>query len=68
MAGRLKFYGWGFENTGLSDAERDHLFRFVAENLGVEPRLAPTPAGSRDRPALARARRASPRPPRSPAS
>ncbi len=43
MAGRLKFYGWGFENTGLSDAERDHLFRFVAENLGAEPHLAPPP-------------------------
>ena len=43
MGGRLKFYGWGFENTGLTEPERDHLFRFVAENLGVEPRLAPPP-------------------------
>jgi alkyldihydroxyacetonephosphate synthase len=43
MPQRLKFYGWGYENTGLGDAERDHLFRFVAGNLGVEPRLAPPP-------------------------
>ena len=43
MPQRLKFYGWGYENTGLGDAERDHLFRFVAGNLGVDPRLAPSP-------------------------
>ena len=43
MAKRLKFYGWGYENTGLDDAEREHLFRFVADHLGVEPRLAPPP-------------------------
>ena len=30
MAGRLKFYGWGVENTGLDEAERDRLFRFIA--------------------------------------
>ena len=46
MGPRLKFYGWGFENTGLTDAEREHLFRFVAKNLGVEPRLAPPPAAA----------------------
>ena len=40
---RLKFYGWGFEDTGLDDAERDQLFRFVAERLGVEPRLGSPP-------------------------
>src|SRR5580700_8920037 len=43
MAKRLKFYGWGYENTGLSDAEREHLFGFVADHLGVEPRIAPPP-------------------------
>src|SRR5271165_4066845 len=43
MGKRLKFYGWGFENTGLNDAERERLCRFVAENLGVEPRLASPP-------------------------
>ena len=43
MTGRLKFYGWGYENTGLSDAEREHLFRFVADHLGIEPRLTPPP-------------------------
>src|SRR5271165_7017496 len=43
MTRRLKFYGWGVENTGLSDAERAHLCGFVADKLGVEPRLAPPP-------------------------
>ena len=43
MGNRLKFYGWGFEDTGLDDAERNQLFRFVADRLGVEPRLAPPP-------------------------
>jgi alkyldihydroxyacetonephosphate synthase len=46
MAPRLKFYGWGYENTGLTEPERDHLFRFVREKLGVEPRLAPLPKDS----------------------
>ena len=43
MGERLKFYGWGYENTGLSEAEREHLSRFVADRLGVEPRFAPPP-------------------------
>ena len=43
MGPRLKFYGWGLEDTGLDDAERDQLFRFVAERLGVEPRLGSPP-------------------------
>src|SRR5208283_340829 len=43
MGPRLKFYGWGVENTSLDDAERAHLCRFVADRLGVEPRLAPPP-------------------------
>src|SRR5271167_523366 len=43
MGNRLKFYGWGFENTDLTEPERDHLFRFVADRLDVEPRLAPPP-------------------------
>jgi alkyldihydroxyacetonephosphate synthase len=37
MASRLKFYGWGVENTGLDEAEWERLFRFVADRLGVEP-------------------------------
>jgi alkyldihydroxyacetonephosphate synthase len=47
MAPRLKFYGWGYENTGLTEPERDHLLRFVGEKLGVEPRLA-SPAKDSD--------------------
>jgi len=43
MGNRLKFYGWGFENTGLTEGEREHLFHFVAACLGVEPRIAPPP-------------------------
>src|SRR6516165_1981915 len=43
MENRLKFCGWGYENSGFSEAERAHLFRFVAERLGVEPRIAPPP-------------------------
>ena len=38
MTRRLKFYGWGAEGEGLSEPERDHLFRFVANRLGAEPR------------------------------
>ena len=65
MAKRLKFYGWGFENTGLDDAEREHLFRFVADKLGVEPRAS---RRRRKPPTSRSARRASRRPPRSRAS
>jgi alkyldihydroxyacetonephosphate synthase len=44
MASRLKFYGWGNEGTGLDDGERERLFRFVSDKLGVEPRaIAPPP-------------------------
>jgi alkyldihydroxyacetonephosphate synthase len=43
MERRLKFYGWGNEGEGLSEAEREHLFRFVAGKLGVEPRPAVAP-------------------------
>ncbi|HZZ60586.1 MAG TPA: FAD-binding protein, partial [Roseiarcus sp.] len=46
MTKKLKFYGWGYENTGLTEPERDHLFRFLAEKLGAEPRLAPPPKAS----------------------
>jgi alkyldihydroxyacetonephosphate synthase len=46
MGQRLKFYGWGYEGAGLDGAERQHLFRFVADRLGVEPRLAPPPQAS----------------------
>jgi alkyldihydroxyacetonephosphate synthase len=46
MSDRLKFYGWGIENTGLDDEERARLFRFLSDRLGIElrpiaaPRLA----------------------------
>ena len=43
MGSRLKFYGWGVENTGLDEAERERLFRFLADRLGVEPRLLAPP-------------------------
>ena len=43
MGGRLKFYGWGTENTGLDEAERNRLFRFLADRLGIEPRLVAPP-------------------------
>ena len=43
MGSRLKFYGWGVENTGLDEAERERLFRFVADRLGIEPRLVAPP-------------------------
>ena len=65
MGNRLKFYGWGFENTGLTEGEREHLFHFVAACLGVEPRARAAAAGSRHRACV---RRASRRPPRSQAS
>jgi alkyldihydroxyacetonephosphate synthase len=37
MDTRLKFYGWGVENTGLDEAEQEALFHFLADRLGVEP-------------------------------
>ena len=43
MDSRLKFYGWGVENTGLDEAERERLFCFLADRLGVEPRLVAPP-------------------------
>jgi alkyldihydroxyacetonephosphate synthase len=43
MSGRLKFYGWGAENTGLNEAERERLFQFLATRLGIEPRLITAP-------------------------
>ena len=46
MARRLKFYGWGYEGDGLSEPERDHLFGFVAQRLGAEPRPAAPPSES----------------------
>src|SRR5574337_1831059 len=46
MERRLKFYGWGYENTGLSENEQEQVFRFLAEKLGVEPRLHNPPAAS----------------------
>src|SRR5918998_4178048 len=43
MDGRLKFYGWGVEGTGLDQAERERLFRFLADRLGVEQPRAVAP-------------------------
>src|SRR3954453_5349064 len=43
MGSRLKFYGWGVENTRLDESEREQLFRFVADRLGVEPRPVAPP-------------------------
>jgi alkyldihydroxyacetonephosphate synthase len=43
MGGRLKFYGWGEENTGFNEAERERLFGFLANHLGVAPRLTAAP-------------------------
>ena len=41
MDSRLKFYGWGVENTGLNEAEREQLFRFIADRLWVKDHLDP---------------------------
>src|SRR2546430_945351 len=43
MERRLKFYGWGVENTGLDGAEREQLFRFRTNHLGIEPSLVAPP-------------------------
>ena len=36
MTGRLKFYGWGLENTGFDAGEKERLFQFIRSRLGVE--------------------------------
>ena len=46
MEKRLRFYGWGYEGDGLSESEKAHLFRFVLDRLGAEPRLALPPKAS----------------------
>jgi len=46
MDGRLKFYGWGIQDTGLDEAERGRLFRFLAEHFKIEPRLYYAPQES----------------------
>src|SRR3954452_21590484 len=43
MGSRLKFYGWGVEETGLDEAERQRLFHFIADRLGVEPHMVEPP-------------------------
>jgi alkyldihydroxyacetonephosphate synthase len=43
MSGRMKFYGWGVENTGLDEGEQQRLFGFLADRLGVETRLVAAP-------------------------
>jgi alkyldihydroxyacetonephosphate synthase len=43
MGERLKFYGWGYEGEGLSQAEREHLFRFLSGKHGAEPRASQPP-------------------------
>jgi alkyldihydroxyacetonephosphate synthase len=42
MGGRLKFYGWGRE-YGFNEAKREQLFGFLANRLGVAPRLTAAP-------------------------
>ena len=47
MGQRLKFYGWGNEGDGSTPLRaRQCLFRFVADKLGVEPRLSAPPQAS----------------------
>ena len=46
MGQRLKFYGWGNEGEGLDMPERERLFRFVSDKLGVEPRPSSPPQAS----------------------
>ena len=46
MEKRLKFYGWGYEGDGLNDGEKNLLFRFLTDRLGVEPRLVKPPRES----------------------
>ena len=43
MDGRLKFYGWGVQNTGLDEAERGRLFLFLADHFKIEPRFQASP-------------------------
>jgi alkyldihydroxyacetonephosphate synthase len=43
MDGRLKFYGWGVQNTGLDEAERGQLFCFLGDCLAIEPRIVAPP-------------------------
>ena len=38
MAGRLKYWGWGFEAEALSVAERDGLLSTLAADFGIRPR------------------------------
>ncbi len=45
---RLKFYGWGREGAGLEAAERERLFRFTADRLGVDPQPAAAPPRAED--------------------
>ena len=46
MGQRLKFYGWGNEGEGLDMPERERLFRFVSDKLGVQPRPSSPPQAS----------------------
>lgn len=43
MSVRLKFYGWGMENTGLDDVEKERLLGFLSSRLGIEPRPVAPP-------------------------
>ena len=38
MAGRWKFWGWGYEGSGLEPAEAQRLFEFYRQRLGFEAR------------------------------
>jgi alkyldihydroxyacetonephosphate synthase len=37
MTSRLKFFGWGLENTGLDEVETERLFRFLKKHFDIEP-------------------------------
>ncbi len=37
MAGRMKYWGWGFEGEALSVAERDSLLSTLEEDFGIRP-------------------------------
>ena len=43
MAERLKFYGWGLENTGFDAGEKERLFQFIRRRLGIEAGPAAPP-------------------------
>jgi alkyldihydroxyacetonephosphate synthase len=43
MDNRLKFFGWGLEESGLNNAEKDRLFAFLANRLAIQPQIFAPP-------------------------